>query len=134
MKSEYITYFPGKAPRQIRERYCMEKGVMVGKYESFYKNGQVKVEKEFDEHGKRIKFLRYRPDGTRLTKLGIEEGPEKEVTLTSEELATAIQTYEQLRKKALEILRSRKIDISLRATDKSLLKQFKQFEENRFSF
>lgn len=133
MKIEHVSRFPNTS--MIKEFYWTEDGKLVGKYQSFYRNGKIKVEKDFDDNGERIRMLRYRPDGTKITKLGtIEQSPQEEVTLTYEELDNAIKVYTQVRKKALSILTSRGIKISLRSTDKSLLKQFKDFEENRFSF
>lgn len=137
MLQEIVTYFPTKGPlliKIVREKYYIENGKLVGTYRSYYRNGMLNTEKVFDENGERIAIRRYRPDGTRISKLGLEEAPLVDVTLTTEELKEVIEKYEETKKKAIKILHSRGVKISFRTTNKSLLKQFKQFEENRFSF
>lgn len=136
MKEKIVTYFPEtkKVSRAVREVYCMENGQLVDTYQSFYRNGQLCTKKTFNDKGERIGLMRFRTDGTRISKMSSGEISPTVIALTSGELEEAITKYEIARREALKILQSRKINISSRATDKSLLKQFKQFEENRFSF
>ena len=120
--------------RSVRKTYFMVDGHLVGTYQNFYRNGKVKTEKIFDDKGVLISKKSFRSDGTRISKVAKVESIPTAVTLTSVELEEAMTKYNKVRKEALNILQSRKINVSTRATDKSLLKQFKQFEENCFSF
>lgn len=147
MRQEIITYFPCKdsnlvglpgVTKTIREQYTIEDGKLVGTYRSYFRNGNLNTEKTFDENGL-VGMKRFRPDGTKISKMNrFEERVKVEkvasFTLTAEELKETISKYEEVRKTAIQILHSNGVEVSLRATDKSLLKQFKQFEENRFSF